>query len=373
MRVPRAPGAQSRPATPGARRCGESPQRNKDFEQSMPRSHSANETRANESHGASVGKKKSQRPSAGRKRLRVSPAADTRARAAVPTAGQVGALAWAGAHAQAIELATAALAVPGLSVGSRLDLLDLRAESFIAQGDLERAGADADAMLDLAERARTAAFKAQARNRQALVQMRKDEFKAAVASANAALKAARQSKQIAFEAMSLFRLAEAQFRTRTDFEQAVRHAVRAAGLFRTLGRPADEGRALWVVAMGRSTQGRAEESVKAAKAALALCRQAGDLYGAGNALNMLIFNEADVVVQLKTLHQALADFEAAGYVERQGIITGNLGIAYSHLGLYRRARRLMLNADAIHRRTGARAPQGTNLGELAKVETAIGH
>jgi hypothetical protein len=30
-----------------------------------------------------------------------------------------------------------------------------------------------------------------------------------------------------------------------------------------------------------------------------LCRQAGDLYGAGNALNMLLFNEADLAAQLK--------------------------------------------------------------------------
>jgi hypothetical protein len=157
MRIHSALDAQSRPATAGARRCGESAQRNKDFEQSMPRSHSANESRANESHGGSAGKKKLQRPSAGRKKSQVSPAAETRARAAVPTAGQVSDLAWAGAHAQAIEVATAALSATGLSVGSRLDLLDLRAESFIAQGDLERAGADADAMLDLAERARTAA------------------------------------------------------------------------------------------------------------------------------------------------------------------------------------------------------------------------
>src|SRR2546425_302048 len=338
----------------------------------MPRSHTANDSHANESHGASAGKKKSRPPSAGTKNLRVSPAAETRARAAAPTAEQVGDLAWAGAHAQAIELATTALATPGLSAASRLDLLDLRSESFVAQGDLDRARADADAMADLADRARTSAFKAQARNRLALVQMRKGQ-KAAVATANTALKAARQSKQVALEAMSLFRLAEAQFRNRVDMERAVRNAVQAAKLFHSLGRSVEEGRALWVVAMARSRQGRAEESVKAANTALALCRQAGDLYGAGNALNMLIFNEADVAVQLKTLHQALADFEAAGYVDRQGIITGNLGISYSHLGLYQRARRLMLKADAIHRRTGARAPQATNLGELAGVETAMRH
>ncbi|HEV8554726.1 MAG TPA: hypothetical protein VGR65_15300, partial [Casimicrobiaceae bacterium] len=116
-------------------------------------------------------------------------AAQARAGKPVPTAEQVSDLAWAGQHAQAVSLATAALATTGLSLGSRLDLLDLRSESFIAQGDLKRASADADAMLDLADRGKTTAFKAQARNRLALVQMRKGEIKAAVTSATAALKA----------------------------------------------------------------------------------------------------------------------------------------------------------------------------------------
>ena len=77
--------------------------------------------------------------------------APTRVAKPVPAADRVSDLVWAGAHAQAIELATAALAEPGLEVGSQLDLLDLRAESFIAQGDVGRASADADAMLALAE------------------------------------------------------------------------------------------------------------------------------------------------------------------------------------------------------------------------------
>jgi hypothetical protein len=58
----------------------------------------------------------------------------------VPTAERVKDLAWAGLHDRAIELATTALAAPGLSVGTQLDLLDLRAESFIAQGDVEPRG-----------------------------------------------------------------------------------------------------------------------------------------------------------------------------------------------------------------------------------------
>ncbi len=88
---------------------------------------------------------------------------------------------------------------------------------------------------------------------------------------------------------------------------------------------------------------------------------------------MLMFNEADVAVQLKLLHQALADFEAAGYVERQGVITGNMGVAYSRLGLYRRARRLFLKANEISDRTGSRAGRGNIFAALAEIELAMGH
>ncbi|HKN08103.1 MAG TPA: GAF domain-containing protein, partial [Pseudomonadota bacterium] len=288
-------------------------------------------------------------------------------------AERVSELVWAGHHGEAIKLASAALSEPSMGVDSQLDLLDLRAESFIAQVDLEHALADADAMLVVAERARSPAFMARARNRQASVLLRKGEFKAAVAVADAALKAARQSKHLALEALSLSRLAEAHFRSRTDFELAARHSQRAAKLFRALQRPAAEGRALWVLAAVRSAQGRATEATQAANAALALCRQAGDLYGAGNALNILVFSEPDLAAQLQLLHQALADFEAAGYVERQAIVTHNLGIAYRDLGLYRRARRLMLKADAKYRRTGSRGASGNSLGALAETETAMGH
>ena len=60
----------------------------------------------------------------------------------------------------------------------------------------------------------------------------------------------------------------------------------------------------------------------------------------GNALNMLMFNEADLGVHLKLLNQSLTAFEAAGYVERQGIVINNLGIAYRNLGLHRRGKRI---------------------------------
>jgi hypothetical protein len=161
--------------SPTAVRGGESSRRDGDFGQLMPDS---------QKKKASRGRKRAVGPRMGK------PAS---------TAERVSDLAWAGQHAQAIELATAALAAAGLSVGSRLDLLDLRAESYIAQGDLERAGADADAMLGLADHARTAAFKAQAQNRKALVQMRKVELKAAVGTVSAAL----MSERITVEPLGL--------------------------------------------------------------------------------------------------------------------------------------------------------------------------
>ena len=73
------------------------------------------------------------------------------------------------------------------------------------------------------------------------------------------------------------------------------------------------------------------------------------LYGAANALNMLIFHEPDLAAALKFSAVALADFEAAGYIERQAMMTSNMGITYAALGLYRHARRLYLKTKEIYR------------------------
>src|SRR5690348_3343176 len=117
----------------------------------MPRSQTANDSRANESHGAHAGKKKSRRSSA-RKKSQISPAAETRAKAAVPTAGRRPAtkqprlnrdmasplgdavakardLARAGQHGKVIDHCSHALASSGQESGSlaaeQMHLLDL--------------------------------------------------------------------------------------------------------------------------------------------------------------------------------------------------------------------------------------------------------
>ncbi len=288
----------------------------------------------------------------------------------VATSQEIADLAWAGQHAKAIELASTALNGKH-DTAHRLDLLDLRAESYIALGDLERAASDAVTMCALAGSRKSAALMAQAMNRQALVQMRSGEHKAALATATTAVRNAKQSKEKRLIAMSLFRLAEAQFRAKPT-EQVVKCATEAAAIFKALGDSSGQGRALWVVSMARGRQGRAAEGNQAAAEALALCRSCGDLYGAGNALNMLIFHEPDLAAALKLTNLALADFEAAGYVERQAVMTGNLGITYAGLGLHRRARREYLKATEMYRRMGVSAPTNS-FAALAEAELAMGH
>ncbi|MGE5668293.1 MAG: GAF domain-containing protein, partial [Betaproteobacteria bacterium] len=255
----------------------------------------------------------------------------------------------------------------------KLDLLDLRCESLIAQGDLDAAAADAAAMCDLADAAGKATLKAQAGSRMALIQMRRGDPEAAVVTAAAALKAARASRQPRLEATALFRLAEARSRVAKADEQAVTDALHARRLFASLGDRAGEGRVMWVVSMSRSHQGRAAEAGRAAEEALALCRAAGDPYGVGNALNMLMFNEADIGTNLRLLKQALAAFEAAGYLERQAMITYNLGIAYMNLGLYRRARRTLRQAGDTYRRSGTAIGADGSQWLLAVIEAEMGH
>jgi tetratricopeptide (TPR) repeat protein len=277
----------------------------------------------------------------------------------------------AGAHDRAVAAATVALDAPRLPAPARLELLDLRAESFIAQGEPERARADADTMLAAARKARQPALLALARNRRALVDIRTGQFRVAIDVAGEALAAARRADRPDLEATALLRLAEAQFR-QLESAKAVKSATQAARLFRKLGEPAGEGRAWWAISAARSGQDRAADANDAAREALALARSCGDRYGAGNALNMLTFHEPDIATRLRLLQQALAAFEAIGYVERQGAVIHNLGIAYAELGLHRRARRLLQKAAAVYRRTGALGQLTKTLWMLWSAETETG-
>src|SRR6185503_7185339 len=168
--------------------------------------------------------------------------------------------------------------------------------------------------------AKTATLKAQALNRLALVQMRTGDLKAAAKSATAAVKT--KHNLPALRAESLFRLSEAQFRTRQG-EAALETAQKAIALFQEQGDLAGAGRAHWSLASALN-QVHPENARRAAQTALELCREAGDQYGIGNALNALNSTDADIAEAIQHAQQAHQAFETAGYVERQATALGNL-------------------------------------------------
>ena len=162
---------------------------------------------------------------------------------------RVHSLAWSGQHAQAIELATQALTVPGTggsrSVPTQMDLLDLRAESYIALGKLDQSAEDAAAMLkfanpgNLKSKIKNQQYLAQALNRKALVQMRQGDLPGALETASAAVEAARSVKtegQPVLLAISLFRLSEAQFRSGQN-EASIPSGQEALALFQAANEP----------------------------------------------------------------------------------------------------------------------------------------
>jgi GAF domain-containing protein/DNA-binding response OmpR family regulator len=290
--------------------------------------------------------------------------------AAVAAARDLG---WTGQHSQAIAVATTALAAAKDDDALRLALLDVRAASFIAQGETSRARDDADAMMAIAASHPSAAHDAQASNCLSFVQRMSGDEGPAVATAIRAVAAARRSRRKALLATSLLRLAEARGRARVDVEAALENAHAAERLFRELGDTVGRGRALHAASVAQFHLGHAAGSERAATEALALARAAGDRYGEGAALNMMYRMHDDHAQQLRGLRDALAAHEAAGHVVAQAGIFNNLCLAYAPLGLHRHARRMMLRALETFRHTHATSAVVNGLTILAVVEGRLGN
>jgi GAF domain-containing protein/DNA-binding response OmpR family regulator len=289
---------------------------------------------------------------------------------------------WArtGEHDQVIELASRTLDnFPPDSthnLQSRLDLLDLRAESYIALGEMDLAAKDAAKMVRLSNTVDKKTNKkdpglvAAALNRKALVQMRQGNLPSALKTASRAVKSARQSDP-ALLALSLFRLSEAQWRSGQP-ESGLETARKALPLYEAAGDLSGIGRLYWTFCSAHGNLGHAEEARRYALSALELCQQAGDQYGIGNALNMLTLVGEDIGENIGHYQQALQAFELAGYVERQAVILHNLGTMYYDLGLYPHAIRLTTSALKIHRNSGSRLGAAYALGNLADAATIVG-
>jgi len=277
--------------------------------------------------------------------------------------------AWAGQHAQAVALASEALAAPGLSTAQQLDLLDGRAESRLALGETAQALADAQAMQQLAG---SPAQKAQALCQLAAVQTRQGQWAAAAASAEAALAAARHARQRRLQAIALFRLSEAQFR-HYDNRAALRSAQQSAALFKALGVRVWQGRALWAQAFAHDQLGQARERERAGLASLALARDAGDNAGIGAAANLVYREHADMALRLQGLKESLAAFLSAGQPERAAASLGNLAMAYGSIGLYARARNPGGHLASTESLNALRQQSGYFASMLAVIEGQLGH
>jgi len=281
-------------------------------------------------------------------------------------------LAWAGQHEQAIAAATVALKRKTIDADERMTLLDLRSESYIAQGDLKRAGDDAKAMKALARQEGGAALQARALCRESFVHVRDGNARRAAQTGAAALKAAERSGVPELVAQALWRHAMAQASARIDLRTGMRHATRAVAMFERLGDASLQGRALQTLSSFLWTSLDIVAAKKTATEALALARRSGDLFGQGAALNSIALADADIALALRLYGQALDAYKAAGYVLSATSVVANIGATYADLGLWRRARRQTLEALELARRAGAQALQTVPLWNLADFAIAGG-
>ena len=158
-------------------------------------------------------------------------------------------LASSGQHDGAIACCSAQLdGGPSVDIGERMVLLELRARSRVALGQLAQAMRDADALQGLAHRRGCApTLRVLANICAATVQMRLGRNKLALGTARHAMGVARKSRDARLIASATLCEAEAQLRVAHP-DLAVDGARRAAALFGDLGDDAQRGHAFWVEA-----------------------------------------------------------------------------------------------------------------------------
>ena len=287
-------------------------------------------------------------------------------------------MARAGRHAEAVQAATSALAAPGLAVVERHALLDQRIHRLVALCELPRALADAQAQLALAEqtgqRPRAQALRAAALCNLALVHARQEYPQQALQAAASALQAAQAApaaQRPALVALALLRQATAVMNT--DAALAARSAADAAQRFEALRDAAHQGQALRVLAHLKLAEADTPEHRALAEQAVALARRAGDADGLARALMTRDQSDDDLAVRVRGLQEAHRVAREAGNLSQQSSVEHNLCLTYARLGLWRRARRLMLQSIAL-REPGLTDAARVNLWAIvALIEAELGH
>ena len=280
-------------------------------------------------------------------------------------------LAWVGSHEQVITLCTEALQRAQLEPAERIDWLDLRAESRIAQGRFDDALADARAMLECARGTPVLQAQAQALHGLAQVLMRRGDASAACDAADEAVALAQQAGVVPPLARCVLCLGEVQVRV-GEAGAALASGRRAARLFESLGDAVGQGRAQWVLAFAHDHLAQTEASRSAALRAVALARQTGDDLGLGNALNVLTFSCRDIAERMQLLQQAMQAYERSGQYARRAAAMGNTALVMGELGLYHHALSMAEETMALHRKFGARGLLRGGMGVVLLSEIRVG-
>ena len=308
-------------------------------------------------------------PSSRKKRIK-PPGAPT---GIAKTIAEVDELTWTSQPEAAIARATAALADDSLTAEQRAELLDMRAENHFVRAEMSRCAEDTEALAALAKHGRGAVIKARALVRQAFLQLRRSELAEGQATARAAFEVAQRSGDAELEGRALVLLATALSIERVDSDVALDYTRRAEALFQRQDRPALQVRAKLAQFMIHSSEGRIDAANAVANDALTLARTCGDTNGLAQALNILTFHEIDVAKAMQRYQQALAAQSAGGVISGRAAVIGNLGNVYLALGLYHRARRLMREADRLHRNVGNKLGVALNAWNLFGTEHLMGH
>ena len=278
------------------------------------------------------------------------------------------ALARAGRHADLIERASESLDDRDLDIGARFELHERRLESHNALARMSDARVDVDAMATLARNG-SSAMKARAHNGRVRFYMRRDNRRA-LAEATKAVEAVRKTGDRALEATSVSLLAEGQARI-GKHDDALSMSLRAIKLFEALGDGVGLGRARWVNGLVHLMAGRLDEARVSVSAALESARAAGDFYGIGHALNMLMQFDADHANAMRLGQEAINAFERAGDVNQRAMMVGNVATYFERLGLYRRARRMQQEVVSVARSSDLRGLLAYALGNQIGCEIKL--
>jgi GAF domain-containing protein len=141
-------------------------------------------------------------------------------------------------------------------------------------------------------------------------------------------------------ALALLRRGEARYRIQ-QAQGGLEDGRRSLALFERLADLSGQARALWVVGANLIALGQVHEAQQAVARGLAIARACGDNLALGQLLNLFVFWNSDPAANVRALREARSAFQRAGRLDRLVVIEVSLAATFDHLGLPRRAWRLL--------------------------------